>query len=138
MSWVIDALLGISSVTLPALAVAFPYWKASAPVGSAGMLGGPFFSTAVFLLGFGWPAAASSPLSLPALAAAKPTYAATSFASCPFTRLLGMMLPRRTWEIWLNTTPSIPLRPNPLVRAETKAASRFGPWMPLVFARASV
>ena len=49
-----------------------------------------------------------------------------------------MMLPRRTCEIWLWTTPSMPLSPKPCWRASVKAASRFGPWMPLVPARASV
>ena len=101
MSWVIGALFGITSVTWPAFAVALLYWNASAPVGLAGMLSWPFFSTAGLLLVFGWPALASSPLSLPGLPAAKPTYAATSRASLPFTRFSGMMLPRRTCEIWL-------------------------------------
>ena len=49
-----------------------------------------------------------------------------------------MMLPRSTWEIWSWTTPSMPLFWKPCWRAATNAASRFGPWMPLVFACASV
>src|SRR3954451_9179686 len=43
-----------------------------------------------------------------------------------------MMLPRRGLAIWSRTTPSMIVSPNPFWRAFSKAASRFGPWFPLV------
>src|SRR3954470_6946270 len=43
-----------------------------------------------------------------------------------------MMLPRRGLRIWSRTTPSMPVSPKPFLRAFSKAASRFGPWFPLV------
>ena len=43
-----------------------------------------------------------------------------------------MMLPRRGWAIWSRTTPSITLSPKPCWREFSKAASRFGPWVPFV------
>src|SRR3954464_14949267 len=43
-----------------------------------------------------------------------------------------MMLPRRGLRIWSRTTPSITVSPKPFLRAFSKAASRFGPWFPLV------
>src|SRR3954468_13728498 len=43
-----------------------------------------------------------------------------------------MMLPRRGLRIWSRTTPSMMLSPKPFLRAFAKAASRFGPWLPLV------
>ena len=46
MSCVIGAWFGMLRVTLPAEAVALPYWNASAPVGFAGIVTAPFFSTA--------------------------------------------------------------------------------------------
>src|SRR5918912_2534838 len=49
-----------------------------------------------------------------------------------------MIEPRRGFAIWSRTTPSITLSPKPLLRAFSKAASRFGPWVPLVPARCSV
>ena len=53
MSCVIGDWLGITSVTWPAFAFALLNVKASAPVGSAGMLSWPFCSTAGLLLVLG-------------------------------------------------------------------------------------
>ena len=41
--------------------------------------------------------------------------------------LVKVIEPRRGWPIWSRTTPSITLSPKPLLRAFSKAASRFGP-----------
>jgi hypothetical protein len=68
LCWIGDS-LGEENVIAPGGALALSLLKASAPVGSAGMvrapplaaIGGPFL---------GWPAAASRPLSLPGRAAA--------------------------------------------------------------------
>src|SRR5689334_633754 len=49
-----------------------------------------------------------------------------------------MIEPRRGLRIWSRTTPSITLSPKPRLRAFSKAASRFGPWVPLVPARCRV
>ena len=68
MSCPIGDLLGMSKVTLPALAAAV--LKANAVPSIAGMTSLPAFSTAGLLLTLAWPAAASSPWSLPGLPAA--------------------------------------------------------------------
>src|SRR3954462_12855148 len=49
-----------------------------------------------------------------------------------------MMLPRRGWAICLLSTPSTAFSLIPSARGVRNASSRFGPWVPLVLARASV
>src|SRR3954447_17115995 len=131
LCWIGDW-FGMSIVTGPGLAVALPNRKASAPDGSAGIVSLPPFSAAVLLWFWLPPTDASRPVSCPGLPATDPTYAATSCRSSPVTRFAGMMLPRRGLRIWSRTTPSITVSPKPFWRAFSNAASRFGPWFPLV------
>src|SRR4051794_23912349 len=67
---------------------------------------------------------------LSVLAAQRATYAATSFASWPFTRCAGIPLPLVGYRIWSRTTFSIALCLNFSSFERTNAASRLGPTVP--------
>src|SRR3954471_3637121 len=100
----------------------------------------PPFATAGLEDCWAWTAVASSPVSLPGLETTEAREAATLRASWPRTRLGGMTPPyfgSRGISICWRTSPRTALWPKPSWTARWRAASRFGPTVPLVPARAS-
>src|SRR5512133_259609 len=74
--------------------------------------------------------AALSAGSFGSAAAHRATYAATSFASCPFTRFAGIPLPVVGYRIWSRTTFSIVLSLKCSAFDSANASSRLGPTVP--------